>query len=547
MTSGRICDAGDSALLLQLDDVIDVAVNTRVIGIANAVRRDAIAGVRDVVSTYRSVAVHFDPLRTDVTEVRSALERGQTCLVSPVSGKTIDVPVAYGAEYGPDLDDVAAFADLSSREVIECHTAAEYRVFMLGFLPGFAYLGKVEARIAAPRRSSPRLRVPMGSVGIAGQQTGIYPRQSPGGWQIIGRTALEMFDADRASPTLLAPGDSVRFVSVDAGIDFMPRLAVREHPHNVGEQPTQRHVTVLRPGFFSTVQDLGRWGHQSEGVSVSGAMDLVAHRVANALVGNHQEAATLEVTIVGPELRLEHAAVVAVTGADLGATIDGTVLPRRAPVACRPGSVLQFMGRKAGARAYIAFDGGFAVPRACGGRATHVLSSLGGVDGRALRAGDRLPLGPAVALQPVHFVALPESVSEGGARVRVLPGPQHDWFPDAALDTLQRTRFTVGTNSDRMGYRLTSPMPIRRRVDREMITDATFAGGVQVPPSGEPIVLMADRQTTGGYPQIATVITADLPTVGQLAPGDWIEFEVCSRAEALAALRAQEDELSAIE
>lgn len=539
MNGTSIREAGDSALLLQLEGGIDAQINARVLAIADAVRRELVPGVRDVVSTYRSVAVHFDPLQLEAGEVRALLERVLTAPVAPPRGKTVEVPVAYGSEYGPDLEEVARFAGLSPREVIERHASAEYRVFMLGFLPGFAYLGKVDGRIAAPRRASPRLRVPGGSVGIAGEQTGIYPRQSPGGWQLIGRTAMRLFDPARAPSAILAPGDSVRFVPVDFADVVFGVSRVDARVTEALPEPGARSVTVLRPGILTTVQDLGRRGHEAAGVTASGALDQVAHRVANALVGNEPDAATLEATISGPELRFDHDATIAVTGADLAATLDGSTIPLRRSVVCRAGSTLQFGARRSGARACIAFDGGVNVPRALGSRATHVLSGIGGIDGRALVAGDRVPLGPRSAAPPERRIETPLTLPAGGARVRVLPGPQDDWFPDPALETLQRTRFTVGVNSDRMGYRLTGAGRIARNAG-EMITDATFAGGIQIPPSGEPIVLMADRQTTGGYPQIATVITADLPAVGQLAPGDWIEFEVCSRSEAISALRAQE-------
>jgi allophanate hydrolase subunit 2 len=180
-----------------------------------------------------------------------------------------------------------------------------------------------------------------------------------------------------------------------------------------------------------------------------------------------------------------------------------------------------------------------------GSRATHTHCGLGGVNGRALAAGERLSLGQERTLTPWRVISVPTRTMTGGARVRVLPGPQLDKFPAAALDVLQRTRFTVTSQSDRMGYRLVGGT-IPRIEDREMISDVTFTGGLQVPPSGDPILLMSDRQTTGGYPQLATVITADLPIAGQLAPGDWIEFEVCTRHQAMSALIAQEGSILAL-
>ena len=217
--TARIVVAGDSALVLDvgvtqaspLAGLIDADVNARAIAIARAVRRRAIGGVRDVVATFRSVTVFFDPLLTDVAAVAAALNADAEATPPESSGRTIEVPVVYGGNAGPDLAQVAAFAGCSPETVIERHAARAYRVFMLGFLPGFAYMAPVDGTIAVPRRATPRLRVPAGSVGIAGLQTGVYPRDAPGGWQIIGRTAVMLFDPGNTPPALLAPGDQVRF------------------------------------------------------------------------------------------------------------------------------------------------------------------------------------------------------------------------------------------------------------------------------------------------------------------------------------------------
>lgn len=542
--ASRIRDAGDSALLLELEPVIDAEVNARAIAIAHAVREARLPGVRDVVSTYRSVAVFFDPLTVERASVAGVLEEQGTA--SPVlsPSRTIEVPVEYGGAHGPDLASVAMRAGVSEREVVDRHARPSYRVFMLGFLPGFAYMGRVDTSIAAPRHAEPRLRVPAGSVAIAGQQTGIYPRESPGGWQLIGWTPTAVFDPRRTPASLFAPGDSVRFVPTQSGAASPACPAVPEAAAEDAPTRPERQLTIVRPGLLTTVQDLGRWGHQSFGVPVAGPMDAASHRLANMLVGNAEEAATLEATVLGPELRLDAGATIAIAGADLGATVDGTPLPLNRARHCRGGSVVRFNGRRRGARASIACDGGFDTPRALGSRATHVLSGLGGVAGRALRAGDRLALGAATA--PSHAVRSLDvpAAPDGGARLRVLPGPQDDFFHPHAIDILQRTRFTITPQSDRMGYRLAGPARIAR-LAREMISDVAVIGGVQVPASGDPILLMADRQTSGGYPQIATVITADVPLAGQLAPGDWVEFQVCTRAEAIDALRAQEASLRA--
>jgi KipI family sensor histidine kinase inhibitor len=555
--NAQIRDAGDSALLLELDAVIDPAVNARAIGIAAAIAARRIAGVRDVIPTYRSVAVHFDPLATDVAALMTSMREAINCSPAPQDGRLIEVPVSYGGEDGPDLSDVAAFAGLSTQDVIARHCATEYRVFMLGFLPGFAYMGTVDDAIAAPRKATPRTRVPAGSVGVAGRQTGVYPRQSPGGWQLIGRTSLLVFDPSREPASLFAPGDRVRFVRI-AGIRDSG-LGIRDSQSAITNQfasriphPASRSVTVLRPGLFTTIQDAGRWGHQDRGVPVAGPMDATSHRLANALVGNARGAAALEATLTGPELRFDQPAVVAVVGADLSASIDGAPLPLNIPRACEAGAVLRFGERRAGTRACIACDGGIAVPPVLGSRATHVVSGLGGIDGRALVAGDCLPLGDSRTQRVRAARELPDemrrgpdrSAERGGARLRIMRGPQDDWFDETAFEILQRARFTISPQSDRMGYRLTGATVTRP--SGHMISDAAFTGGLQVTPSGDPILLMVDRQTTGGYPQVATVITADLPLAGQLAPGDWVEFELCTREQAVAALSAQEGSLRAI-
>jgi inhibitor of KinA len=213
----RIVPAGDSALIVELEARIDPAVNARVIALADAVHADRIAGVRDVVPTYRSVAIYFDPLRTDANRLHACLDRATTRLgETPTSAQVlVRIPVCYGGDLGPDLSAVAGYARMSEDEVVRVHTEATYRVFMLGFVPGFAYMGTVDSRIAMPRHTVPRVRVPPRSVGIAGVQTGIYPTDTPGGWQLIGRTPLKPFDPDRPQPFLMKAGDSVQFYAID--------------------------------------------------------------------------------------------------------------------------------------------------------------------------------------------------------------------------------------------------------------------------------------------------------------------------------------------
>jgi antagonist of KipI len=298
----------------------------------------------------------------------------------------------------------------------------------------------------------------------------------------------------------------------------------------------------------TTIQDAGRWGLQSRGVPVAGPMDLVSHRLANALVGNDRDAATLEVTLLGPELEFEDERLVAVSGAEFDLTLDARVVPMNAPFVVSAESHLRFGERRRGARAYIAIAGGITVPPTLGSRATHLISAMGGLEGRALRGGDRLPLGnqtharPGAAMTADRIAPLPD----GSARIRVLSGPQREYFADDALEALQSAPYTIAQNSDRMGFRLDGPRLAHAR-GADIISDATPLGVLQVPASGQPILLMADRQTTGGYPKLATVISADISVAGQLGPGDAIQFAVCTPQEAVAALIAQERALMIVE
>lgn len=305
-------------------------------------------------------------------------------------------------------------------------------------------------------------------------------------------------------------------------------------------------VWIVRPGMLLTVQDHGRWGYQRFGVPVSGPMDGASHRLANLLVGNRPSAATLEVTLVGPELEFDDDTLFAVTGAEFDLQTGGAATAMNSTVRARRGHRLVFGERRHGARAYVAVAGGFDVPLVLGSRATHLGSRIGGFEGRGLKSGDRLPIGQEIAANVREGETRSATVAMpiGGSRVRLLLGPDNGLFDPTTFHTSQRARYVLTTQSDRMGYRLRGERLVPRR-QTELISTATPVGSVQVPPSGYPLVLMADRQTSGGYPRIGTVISADLPVAGQLAPGDWIEFESCSDRLAYAALIAQERTLMA--
>ena len=305
-------------------------------------------------------------------------------------------------------------------------------------------------------------------------------------------------------------------------------------------------LQVLRPGLFTTVQDLGRWGFQRFGMPVGGAMDPFALRCANRLVGNADSAAALEVTVRGPELLFERGAVIAVSGGEWDISLDGVSVPGWTTVEVRPGSRVTIGERRSGARAYLAVAGGLNVPPVLGSRATHVRSRTGGLGGRVLTrgdvlngaqpdsdAGDRIGRSVPTASRPAYSPS---------PTLRVVLGPQAEAFIPEALDILTQSRYVLSPQSDRMGYRLSGPSLVHAPANvgmPDVISDATPLGALQVPATHQPILLMADRQTTGGYPKLAVAISADIPLAAQLLPGDTIRFAVVGVAEAQQILREQ--------
>jgi len=302
-------------------------------------------------------------------------------------------------------------------------------------------------------------------------------------------------------------------------------------------------VTVIKPGMLSSFQDRGREGYQHQGIPVAGAMDERAHRLANALAGNTGDPATLEITLTGPTLRFDLPACFALAGADLGATLNGLDIPVHRPLVARAGDTLAFGARAAtGVRAYLAVHGGFALPPVMGSQSTYLRSGFGGFKGRALAKGDqialRTPLAEGRDLDALHQalwnlrIYLPGVVANKRREsIRFLPGMHWDAFSDASRQAFTTAEFRISPQSDRMGYRLAGPA-LSMDAPRQMLSEAACFGTVQVPAGGEAIILMADRQTTGGYPKIAQIATVDLPALAQTAPGQTLRFQQIAMEDA---------------
>jgi KipI family sensor histidine kinase inhibitor len=506
---------GDTALLVELDDL------PAIWALAEAAR--GLPGVLDVVPGAETVLVTAAP-GTDLAALAravDALEPGQAAAASDAA--EIAIPVRYD---GPDLDRVAELTGLSVEEVVEAHTGTAWRVAFAGFAPGFGYLVDGDPRLHVPRRDQPRTRVPTGAVGLAGPFSGVYPRASPGGWQLLGRTDTVLWDAERDPPALLAPGARVRFSRapadpapsrVDTNGGRAAPAADQMCPHGA-----EGAVEVVAAGPLALVQDLGRPGHAAVGVPRSGAADRAALRLANRLVANAEDAAGIEALLGGLAVRAHRFLTVALAGAAAPADVDGTPVGYHAVLTLRAGQTLRLGVPPSGLRTYLAVRGGLAVPATLGSRASDTLSGLGP---DPLRAGDVLPVGPQPSRWPVVDVAPVAPPPGGPVTLRARPGPQAGWLADP--DALARTAWSVSSESDRVGLRLSGDPPARR--DGELPSAGMVRGAVQLPPGGEPVVLLADHPVTGGYPVVAVVLDADVDRAAQLRPGQPVRL-VLTRA-----------------
>jgi biotin-dependent carboxylase-like uncharacterized protein len=409
--------------------------------------------------------------------------------------------------------------------VIRRHAAGRYTVGWLGFSPGFAYLTGLDPALASvPRLETPRPSVPAGSVAIAAGLAAVYPAASPGGWQLLGRTSLALWNPARHPAALLSPGQAVTFSPVPAGTTTSPGATPARHSGPSGHtKDSGRVVEVIRPGPLATVQDLGRLGLGALAVPPSGAADAASLIRGNRLVGNEDGSAAIELTLGRAAFRFPGGARVAVTGARAELTISGESAATGIALDVPAGALVSIGAPAAGLRSYLTVAGGIAGPAVLGSRSADLLSGLGG---GPLKAGDVLPLGPAPPPgSPVARDTAAGVLPTRGetVRLRVIGGPRLHWFSAGALDGLQAATYTVTTASNRTGLRLDG-LRLRRSNSAELPSEGMITGSLQVPPDGLPILLLADHPTTGGYPVIAVVLSEDLRLAAQLRPGDTINF-----------------------
>ncbi len=503
----RVQPVGDRAVTVELGPSLDEETVGRVRALDDRLRERGVPGILETVPAYASLLVLYDPDRLAFAEIKSLLlELGCYLRAATHTHRLVEIPTLYD---GQDLDDVAGACGLHRGDVIELHSSVEYRVLMLGFSPGFGYMGFVDERLRVPRRKTPRTRVPAGSVAVAGAQTGVYPRALPGGWNLLGRSSLTLFDPGSRDPSVLAPGDRVRFVSVAS-------LQAPE-PVRRSSLSTGRGVRVLDPGLLTTVQDAGRAGLRRLAVPLAGYADRGAAEDANRCVGNRPGSPVIELCGPGMRLAFDKASLIAITGARVTATlqrgdqVSGPMsVPMNVSVRVRPTNVLTIEGLAGGARGYVAIAG-LDAPRVLGSAST----DLGSGFLRPLENGDELTVSVFDSERALRDPIVPTRHSDV---VRVILGPQADHFDPSVIETFLRRSWQVGLDTDRVGARLDGER-LTHCGPREIVSDGMVPGCIQVPPDGRPIVMLSDCPTTGGYPKIACVVSQDLPVIAQAIPG----------------------------
>lgn len=535
MTPPEVRWAGPRALLIQLESLESV------LAVHSHLQRHPLRGQVDVLAAAQTVLAVFDSgasaraARTAVAQLDTSPATDSAPLGDPVR-----IEVVYD---GDDLAEVGRLTGLDPDGVIAAHTGQLWTAAFGGFAPGFAYLVGENETLTVPRRTSPRTAVPAGAVALAGNFSAVYPRRSPGGWQLIGRTASRLWDLERDQPALLRPGTAVQYVAVRDSVTVSdPATGVRQSPDTPDK--TSHSLEIVAPGPQSLIQDLGRPGLGDVGVSKAGAADTASARQANRLVGNAPGDAVIETILGGLTVRAHGELTLALTGAitpaEISAGGDNTrTAPMCSPFALHDGETLTLDQPDAGLRTYLAIRGGIDVPEVLGSRSTDVMSGIGP---DPLTAGVVLPIGAIDQGRTVGATepsTLPDAVRLGAGTaviLRITGGPRHDWFTDESQSAITSQTWTVTAESNRIGVRLATnenhkaenheaAEPLERLTADELPSEGVVAGSLQVPPSGLPVLFLADHPVTGGYPVIGVVVPDDLPIAAQLAPGTRLRFE----------------------
>ncbi|GAC1601608.1 MAG: 5-oxoprolinase/urea amidolyase family protein [Pseudarthrobacter sp.] len=522
---------GTTAVLAELSGLRDV------LALQALLLEQPLPGQVDVLAAAETVMVKADSPAA-ARRMASLLLALDLTVHPHAEGKLVTIDTVYDGE---DLAEVGRLTGLGPEGVVAAHTGQVWTVAFGGFMPGFGYMVGENQALEVPRRSSPRTQVPAGSVALAGNYSAVYPRTSPGGWQLIGRTAAHMWDLGREQPALAAPGDRVQFRAVRELVEVAETEARQRSGAAAIDADIESGLRILSPGLQSLIQDLGRPGHAGLGVSAAGALDRSSVRRANRIVGNQPNAAVVETVAGGLRVQAVGDQVLAVAGAPSALTVvtpsdlsdevdtgkggpeDEKVreVPMATPFALLDGEILTVGAPERGFRSYLAIRGGAAAAAVLGSRSTDTLSGLGPAP---LAGGQLLGASAATSSNVVGNPELqPDFPDAGVTALDVVPGPRDDWFDAAALESLCSQDWLVTPRSNRVGMRLTGE-PLKRSRDGELASEGTVAGALQVPPEGQPVLFLADHPITGGYPVIGVVVDHQLDRAAQIPIGGSIRF-----------------------
>jgi KipI family sensor histidine kinase inhibitor len=521
--AGEVRPLGDRAFLIGVADAAAGRALARALATSVAGEADVVCGSATVMVCATDPDAELGSVRAAAEVVLAELPRGAVPDDAGGSGRLVTVPCRFD---GPDVEEVAALAGCSAAEVAMLLTAQPLTVAVVGFSPGFAYLHGLPGPLeGVPRRARPRPAVPAGSVAIANGHAAVYPTASPGGWHLVGRTGFPLFSTVRPPYAVLAPGDQVRF-TVAGPDDLVEPRPPAQPPWTLpsGARPV---LEVVAPGLRAVVQDGGRRAVAADGVPGAGPADPVSFALANLLAGNPIRAGTLELTGGGTRLRCLAPCHVAAVGAAPDIRVEGTPAPAGQLLPLAAGQVLEVGRLFGGCRSYVSVAGGFLGPEWFGSLASDELTGLGAgplAPGAALHAG---PWAPPLGDHLMAGTAT-ELVSGAPVELRVLPGPHAEQFAPDALARLAGAVFAVEPTSNRVGIRLRAtaggPAPAGPHAVGELDSQGVVTGTVQLPPDGDPIVLMPDHATLGGYPVVAVVVSADHGVLGQCAPGTLVRL-----------------------
>lgn len=493
-------------MYVRMEGGIDRAVNRQVHALAEALLEQPLRGISDIIPSYNSLYIEYDANLISKAAVRhwckqQRLRRARTAQLAPP--KT--VPVHYDGE---DLADIAAQAGVSVHDVISLHSRPDYHVYALGFTPGFAFMGSVPEAIHMLRRSTPRVRIPAHSVAMTGSQTGIYPSVSPGGWNLLGHALVAMYDPHRATPFWLEPGDTVRFLPQEGE----PPAAISPL-RLLPKDPDNAVLEVTKAGLLDIVVDGGRVLAGRYGLCRGGMLDAVSGTLANRLVGNDPLAPVIEMSLMGGSYRVLEPCVVAVAGWGMQAQHNGQDVKTPSSFCLAAGDELTFVPTATGVRSYLAVAGGIASDRFMGSASVDLKGNIG----MPLKAGDVLGVAK-LKLARATQTFQPWQVRGDPVTLRIIAGPQAS---EDALNALSQQTFSV-SHADRMGVRLADgDVP-----GGELISEAVPIGAIQVPPGANPILLLHDRGSIGGYHKPALLHPVDLPRAAQIRQGQTVRFRL---------------------